>query len=786
MNLDKAAVNISYNTPSLENPGGYASDSPNFNDGSLGTSTYVAATYNLLEDQITLAGKPYTENLFKSLINKYGESSKRVVAFAPIPIEYSSKFKNPNFQAGTDFKSYAHFFLPQFFSSEYMQPNSDGSDKLFDFELLQEDDYCSFDSSLNCAYAFKDLANRDLSNSANNYSYNDNYEWVALALSPQEDKESFIKTDRFSGTTERAASGQSLWYQVFKNEGRGVGLFAQINFNCEGSGYCGSEAWNSSATQSSFFSVLVSDVAKRSSLKGYFIGDSGFGMDGQHFFSYSRKNNRDSSKDGIYAKDFDTPQLVFGVNPIGCASSSDYGCFWGNENNSNNDWNVPKGAMISTSDPYKEQSDPNKTGSMDLGIMYAMAENYTDDPDYKNYHVSTFNQGISMQNQVDAQGESVSSTSLDGDTNSWRSTDAPSKNQWTGYLNGILNIDDKYPQLIEGSINLTFDDQNDRIKVLSNDTQFYKLPFLSVNDNFKNNWYRTGQNSGLIPFSYGNQSNKNLIPLGSGHFPLQFGDDEQNNSANNFAHSAYLNKKVFGAILKDKDTVVQSGNASLNDNLITQTNSDSSGALVTWETIDNPDEDFIQNASLPDLDYMSWGFWAMATNDIADNLYNGLFDGRGEQTAAVHLGTWFAGDLIDQADMPVDYQATLSGAAIFNVFTRLNDASHRYIASGIASGNINFSSTGSWTGTLNISEADKAGANSNVKNWSTSFNLSSSNANFLSDFSCSDSSSSSICSGARGSLYGVRGDLEMGAQFIYTVEDLNSIYMAEGISILSE
>ena len=44
---------------------------------------------------------------------------------------------------------------------------------------------------------------------------------------------------------------------------------------------------------------------------------------------------------------------------------------------------------------------------------------------------------------------------------------------------------------------------------------------------------------------------------------------------------------------------------------------------------------------------MSWGFWAMATNDIADNLYNGLFDGADEQTAAVHLGTWFAGDLID-------------------------------------------------------------------------------------------------------------------------------------------
>ena len=72
---------------------------------------------------------------------------------------------------------------------------------------------------------------------------------------------------------------------------------------------------------------------------------------------------------------------------------------------------------------------------------------------------------------------------------------------------------------------------------------------------------------------------------------------------------------------------------------------------------------------------MSWGFWAMATNDIADNLYNGNFSGVGEQTAAVHLGTWFAGDLLDVSDptdMPVNYQATMIGAAIFNVFTRLN------------------------------------------------------------------------------------------------------------------
>ena len=80
----------------------------------------------------------------------------------------------------------------------------------------------------------------------------------------------------------------------------------------------------------------------------------------------------------------------------------------------------------------------------------------------------------------------------------------------------------------------------------------------------------------------------------------------------------------------------------------------------------------------------------------------------------------------------INYQATLSGAAIFNVFTRLNDASHRYIASGIASGNLNFSNTGG-TGTL-ISPKLTASANAAVKNWNATFNLSSADANFLQNF----------------------------------------------------
>ena len=150
------------------------------------------------------------------------------------------------------------------------------------------------------------------------------------------------------------------------------------------------------------------------------------------------------------------------------------------------EWNVPKGAMVTTSDPYKEQTNIYKTGSMDLGVMYAMSENYSEDSDYKNYHVGTFNQGIIAQNQIDSNGNIVSSTSLDSKTNSWRSESQSSNDNWSGFLNGFLNIDDKYPQLIEGSINVNFNDQNDRVKIDSTDSQFYKLPFLSLDASNKN------------------------------------------------------------------------------------------------------------------------------------------------------------------------------------------------------------------------------------------------------------------------------------------------------------
>ena len=79
----------------------------------------------------------------------------------------------------------------------------DGSDKLFDFDVLQENDYCQIPGSLNCTYAVNDLKNRDLqrpSASVNASSaYNDRRHDGMYALSGQGTNE-FIKTNRFSGS----------------------------------------------------------------------------------------------------------------------------------------------------------------------------------------------------------------------------------------------------------------------------------------------------------------------------------------------------------------------------------------------------------------------------------------------------------------------------------------------------------------------------------------------------------------------------------------------------------
>ena len=65
----------------------------------------------------------------------------------------------------------------------------------------------------------------------------------------------------------------------------------QLNFNCESQNSCNSSN-TSYLTQSSFLSVLLSDVDSRSDMKGYQIGDTGLALSGSQYFSYLRKLSR--------------------------------------------------------------------------------------------------------------------------------------------------------------------------------------------------------------------------------------------------------------------------------------------------------------------------------------------------------------------------------------------------------------------------------------------------------------------------------------------------------------
>ena len=385
--------------------------------------------------------------------------------------------------------------LPQFFSSNFMSSQHDEAMN-FDFDLLQENDYCQTPGATSCTYAINNLKIEIYIEIIHTqFLGQETHQRITIIMIGYRlrclGKVKIISLNLLGFLVLIILfEGQSLWYQVFKPNGRGVGLFVQLNFNCESNNSC-NDLNPSFSTQSSFMSVLISDVDSRANLPGY-KGDTGLALTGSQYFSYLRKSARNITNDGELAISYDTPQISFGIMPISCASSSDYGCFWGNQNSNSASWEAPTGAMISTSDPYKPQTNSNLGGDMNLGVMHAMSQNNSENSSEKNYKLGTFDQAIVKQKQIDASGAVVESTSLDESSNSWRSSVQSSSNTWEGYLNGFLVIDDGYNQNIEGGITLEFDNQNDRVKITSSDTQFYKLPFQGLSGE-SNNWFRTGK-----------------------------------------------------------------------------------------------------------------------------------------------------------------------------------------------------------------------------------------------------------------------------------------------------
>ena len=143
--------------------------------------------------------------------------------------------------------------------------------------------------------------------------------------------------------------GQSLWYQVFNATGRGVGLFAQLNWSCGVIAYAchyGPVGTDTSVaphhSQQSLFSVLVVDSGDKSdfatsqtSSAGYSVSSTGTVIDGSHYWSYKRRDGRTTTTDGEYAGAQKAPQIAFGINPIACVSGPDNGCFFGDNQGAN-------------------------------------------------------------------------------------------------------------------------------------------------------------------------------------------------------------------------------------------------------------------------------------------------------------------------------------------------------------------------------------------------------------------------------------------------------------------
>ena len=450
---------------------------------------------------------------------------------------------------------------------------------------------------------------------------------------------------------------------------------------------------------------------------------------------------------------------------------------------------------------------------MKLGVMHSMeATTNQNDPHYK---TGTFYQGI-VQQQQRLDDTFVDAINLSG-TNSWRAGQTTTDDTWTGRMTGLLMTDDndtyRRPLYWKSKAFVTFDDVNDRVQVLMEDTELTQINL--CNDRWhsctNNDWYHA-QNT----YSSLNSANQDVTISNPGEaYDLKFGDaDKTSKPCYNTAcdarsglvpwtKSAYLNKQVFGAMLKNESKSINSAGSGF------QTVGDNAGALVTWETIDNKDRDFMMdNATEPSLEYMTWGVWGMAMSDSRA----GTADA---QPAAVHMGTWYAGDLLDASDWPVSRTATLAGMAMFDVFGRFQTA----IGSGVyenyhwtegagVTGQVVFDGTGDYTVSITAENLGQStgcdaascsqGLDRNGGRGKLGFGrpyhtdtitwIASGGVNNPSFSRVHNKTSTGMMSKAamQGNLFGTSTHIEVGANLQYSQESNLQMIMYSGTAILSE
>ena len=285
-------------------------DLPNQTGGSNTTSTY-----NLYEDQVTLAGEVYKDANFLS----FTDSNKRVIAMAVIPIE--------NFAASGSSNDY---FIPNFIPKTLWSYGDVGHD------------YCLGVGN-----------NASACNTYDNY-----YDFSSIAL----DSSDMLDTSRFNGSTNELPEGQSMWWQVLNPSGIGVGLWAQISLK---DSYDGASGSTTRDDQQSLLNVVISNVDyRKNDTTRYSAGDTGLGMDGYHYWSYQGATNADNDGLGIN----------YGTSPIECATSNDSGCFWGDSSNQPGGAMITssdpyKSGSMTLGVNYNSNNDTFSTGSFNISAV---------------------------------------------------------------------------------------------------------------------------------------------------------------------------------------------------------------------------------------------------------------------------------------------------------------------------------------------------------------------------------------------------------------------------------
>jgi hypothetical protein len=648
------------------------------------TDTGSTATYNLFEDQVTLAGRVYTDAMLTNWYNVHA-SNKVVLAFAVIPIE--------NFTASGTTNDY---FYPNFIPSNLW---SYGDVGLHYCAGIISNDQCT--------------------------SYEENYEWSSYAL----DHNQNIWTNRFNGShANLVPEGQSLWWQAFNSGGVGVGLWAQISFK---DSYDGASGSTTRDDQESLLNVVISNVDyRKNDTTRYSAGDTGMGMDGYHYWSYQGATNVDNDGLGIN----------YGTSAIECATSNDSGCFWadGGQTDGYGTYNIPRGAMITTSDPYK-------SGDMTLSV------NYNSNTD--TFSAGTFNAAIVQQDISLPAGASTPQRYL---TSFFHSNAA----SFSGFFSGILEFD------VSGS-------GNSQLASMRSSSTLASFSFDTTNDDVQVVAPMT------ISAAPTNNYTSNWTTVDTGSMTLKFGD-----ATNDEAKSAYISSEVFAAEIQDDGAQID-GTAGGSNNL--------AGVMVSYNTLDKEDSDLFHtngNDSMPDTAYSTWGFWAMSSADISPN--------SGAQNASVHLGSWVAGDVVDQSDIPTSGSASMSGAAVMNVAYRYNQTGtnydvHKYTTTADVAATFNWGAT-SYSGQFNFTNFDDNNAIvANAGFTSFAVNISGSGATYTGSLADTNNgwTREAVIAGA---LYGASGSApdESGGRLgvslsksgVLGTTGANDFYMAEGIYLI--